>query len=417
MLSSVFQNLVGRESLIAAEDTWALLAIMCLGVAFSIYLEQKYNWASKVSGAILALIIAMVLANLSIIPIHSVLYDDIVWGMIVPMGIPLLLLQCNLSRVWRDTGKMLIVFLIGAVGTVCGAIIAFFALRGPFGDASGLAKVASMMTGSYIGGGVNFAAMASQYAAGEDLTAAATVADNLLMAAYFFVLIAIPTIKFFLKKFKHPYIDEVEARKASGEGENQAASYWKAKPVALIDIAEALAIAFAIVAISTAIADFFAGLIPTSNFGLALLNGLLGNKYLIMPTLTMLLATIKPEFMGNIGGAQEIGTFLIHIFFAVIGVPASIYLIMTQAPLLLVFCAIIVGMNMIFSFVFGKIFKFNLEEICIASNANVGGPTTAAALAIAKGWQAMVVPALLVGTLGYVIGNYYGIFVGTFLGR
>ena len=100
--------------------------------------------------------------------------------------------------------------------------------------------------------------------------------------------------------------------------------------------------AFAIVAISTAIADFFAGLIPTSNFGLALLNGLLGNKYLIMPTLTMLLATIKPEFMGNIGGAQEIGTFLIHIFFAVIGVPASIYLIVTQAPLLLVFCAIIV---------------------------------------------------------------------------
>lgn len=36
---------------------------------------------------------------------------------------------------------------------------------------------------------------------------------------------------------------------------------------------------------------------------------------------------------------------------------------------------------------------------------------------IAKGWQAMVVPALLVGTLGYVIGNYYGIFIGTFLGR
>ena len=242
-------------------------------------------------------------------------------------------------------------------------------------------------------------AMSDAFGASGDMVSSSVVADNLLMALYFFVLIAIPTIKFFLKKFKHPYIDEVEARKASGESENQAASYWKAKPVALIDIAEALAIAFA------------------SNFGLSLLNGLLGNKYLIMPTLTMLLATIKPEFMGNIGGAQEIGTFLIHIFFAVIGVPASIYLIVTQAPLLLVFCAIIVGMNMIVSFVFGKIFKFNLEEICIASNANIGGPTTAAALAIAKGWQAMVVPALLVGTLGYVIGNYYGIFIGTFLGR
>lgn len=296
---------------------------------------------------------------------------------------------------------------------------AYIRTLGPDGmkQIADLHKIAAMMVGSYTGGSVNMVAMSDAFGASGDMVSSSVVADNLLMALYFFVLIAIPTIKFFLKKFKHPYIDEVEARKASGESENQAASYWKAKPVALIDIAEALAIAFAIVAISTAIADFFAGLIPTSNFGLSLLNGLLGNKYLIMPTLTMLLATIKPEFMGNIGGAQEIGTFLIHIFFAVIGVPASIYLIVTQAPLLLVFCAIIVGMNMIVSFVFGKIFKFNLEEICIASNANIGGPTTAAALAIAKGWQAMVVPALLVGTLGYVIGNYYGIFIGTFLGR
>ena len=52
----------------------------------------------------------------------------------------------------------------------------------------------------------------------------------------------------------------------------------------------------------------------------------------------------------------------------------------------------------------------------VASNANVGGPTTSAAMAIAKGWTALVGPALLVGTLGYVLGNYFGIFVGTMLG-
>jgi uncharacterized membrane protein len=80
-----------------------------------------------------------------------------------------------------------------------------------------------------------------------------------------------------------------------------------------------------------------------------------------------------------------------------------------------VFCAIIVGMNMVFSFVLGKIFHFDLEEIAVASNANVGGPTTAAAFAIAKGWSELIIPAILVGTFGYVIGNYYGIFVGTFL--
>jgi uncharacterized membrane protein len=70
---------------------------------------------------------------------------------------------------------------------------------------------------------------------------------------------------------------------------------------------------------------------------------------------------------------------------------------------------------MLFSFGFGKLFKFNLEEIILASNANIGGPTTAAAMGIAKGWDKLIVPILLVGTLGYVIGNYFGIFMGTFL--
>lgn len=49
MLNSVFMNLLGRESLIAADNTWGLLGVMCLAVAFSIFLEQKYKWASKCS--------------------------------------------------------------------------------------------------------------------------------------------------------------------------------------------------------------------------------------------------------------------------------------------------------------------------------------------------------------------------------
>ena len=158
-MTGLWMGLVGRESLIAADDMWGLLVVMTVGVFFSIWLEQKYTWASKVSGAIIALIIAMVLANLGVIPTSCVLYDDIVWGVIVPLGIPMLLLQCNMKKIWAETGRMLVIFLIGAVGTVCGAYLAYFLLKGPYGNAQDLARVASMMTGSYIGGGVNFAAM------------------------------------------------------------------------------------------------------------------------------------------------------------------------------------------------------------------------------------------------------------------
>lgn len=142
---------------------------------------------------------------------------------------------------------------------------------------------------------------------------------------------------------------------------------------------------------------------------------MLGSKYLIITTITVILATLFPKRLGNPPGSQEIGTYLIHIFFAVIGVPASIYMIVTKAPILLLFCAIIVSINMVVTLLSGKLLKFSLEEIIISSNANIGGPTTAAAMAIAKGWNGLIFPAILVGTLGYVLGNYYGIFAGTIL--
>ena len=72
--------------------------------------------------------------------------------------------------------------------------------------------------------------------------------------------------------------------------------------------------------------------------------------------------------------------------------------------------------NMIFCFVSAKLFKFNLEDAIIASNANIGGPTTAAGMAISQGWSALVGPVMLVGTFGYVIGTYLGILVGGILG-
>lgn len=411
LLKNVYEEGKKMTSLISADNTWVLFAIFVVIAAAAIWMEQNLAWASKVTGCVIALIGAMILSNVGIIPTDAPAYD-FVWSYVVPLAIPMLLLKANVKKIWKESGRLLVIYLISGLGTLCGGFLAYSLLKNQIAD---LAKAACMMVGTYTGGSVNLVAMADASGASGDLVSTSVVADNLLMALYFFVLIAIPGIKFFLKSFGHPLIDEIEAKKASGEDASGAATFWTAKPVALKDIAFAFALSFAVVAVSTEIAGFFANVIPTTNFVMTLLNELIGNKYLIITTITMLLATFLPNQIGNIAGAQEIGSFMIHIFFAVIGVPAFIYLIVTQVPLLLAFCAIIVITNMVISFVFGKILKFNLEEIIIASNANIGGPTTAAALAIAKGWQALVVPALLVGTLGYVVGNYYGIFLFTFL--
>ena len=415
-MSSFWMGVVGRESLIAADDTWGLLAVMAIGVFFAILLEQKYTWASKVSGCIIALVTAMVLANLGIIPTSSVLYDDVAWGIIVPLGIPMLLLRCDLKKIWAETGRMLVIFLVGSVGTVLGAYLAYFLLKGPYGNAGDLARVASMMTGTYTGGSVNLAAMASQYAAGEDVTAAAIVADNLTMALYFFVLIFFAGCSWFRSRFSHPLIDQIESGEAeAGDEKTLAAAFWSRKDISLKDIAANIAYSAAVVWISRLIAGVFSCLEPDG----LLMNFVVkffGSQYVWITTISVLVATSMAERVREIHGSQEIGTFCIYMFLFVIGVPANIYTVITKSPLLLVLTVIMVFMNMLFCFGAARILKFNLEDAIIASNANIGGPTTAAGMAISQGWVDLVGPSMLIGTFGYVIGNYLGTIVAVSLG-
>ena len=402
------------DTLIHPENTWVLMSVMMAAVAASIYLEQRYAWASRLSGAVIALLIALALVNTGIIPAHAVLYDDIVWGYVVPLAIPLLLLQTNIRRIWRETGRLLAIFLIGSVGTVAGAVIGCVLLRTSI---DGLPQVAAMMTGSYIGGGVNFTALADAFKVSGTLVSSTIVADNLNMALYFLILLGIAGNSFFRRFYPHPLIDEVEQSGVSEEGKTLAASYWGRKDVSLRDIAMCVTYAVVVVTISKFLGATLSALVPPDGSWLSKMGGtFLGSQYVWITLISMIFASVFEKQANSMNGAQEIGTFFIYMFFFVIGVPASIMEILTNAPMLFVFCFIMVVVTMLFCLIGGKILNFALEDILVASNANIGGPTTAAGLAISQGWTKLVGPAMLVGTFGYAIGTYIGIIVGSILG-
>ncbi len=401
------------NTLIAADNNWALLSILFLSAFLAIYLEQKYKWAARLTGAVITLIIAVLLTNFGVIPTSAPVFDDIVWGYAVPLAIPLLLLEANVVRIWRETGKLLIIFLIGAVGTFAGALVGTALLSGLI---EGLPGVAAMMTGSYIGGGVNFTAIADAFRVSGGLISAATVADNLNMAVYLMILLAIASSAFFKKHYTHPHIDEVEKRGADKNGETIAAGYWERHDISLKDIAASLAYAAIVVTVSKLIAGFLSGIIPESNGFLKMLNTFFGSQYVWITNVSMVFASLFESTAREMHGAKEVGTWLIYLFYFVIGVPASIIMIIRNAPLLLLFCFILVVFNMAFCFGFGKLLRFDLEDIILASNANIGGPTTAAGMAISMGWTRLVGPCMLVGTFGYVIGTWLGIIIGSILG-
>jgi uncharacterized membrane protein len=400
-----------EQTLIKADEYITLWGIIVVWASVSIILEQRYSWAAKISGAIVALIGAIILSNTGVIPTASPVYDA-VWTFIIPLAIPLLLFHVNFKKIWQESGRLLILFLISSIGTVAGVIISFFLLKDHIPV---LDKIGAMLSASYVGGGVNFAAMAAKFEAPGEMVSSAVVADNLMMAIYFIVLMMIPAMSFFRRRFNAPHVEKVESGRMKEEGKPLAESFWERKDISLKDIALSVGTAFLLVMVSFKIAEFLDGVIPSgdeTSFFLNLLNGLFGDQYLMLTTLTFLALALFPKYFESINGSQEIGTFLIYLFFVVIGIPASIPLIVQNAPLLLVFVFIIVVVNMAVSLTAGKLLKYDLEEILLASNANVGGPTTAAAMAIAKGWKDLIGPILVVGTLGYIIGNYIGTTLG-----
>ena len=130
------------NSFISPDNTWVLWTILIGIAAISIVLEQKYKWAARITGAIIALIGAILLANLKIIPTESLVYDT-VWDYVVPIAIPLLLLKADLRKIRKESGKMFGVFHISALGTIIGTFISAFLFASVIHY---VAEIAGMMT-------------------------------------------------------------------------------------------------------------------------------------------------------------------------------------------------------------------------------------------------------------------------------
>ena len=211
-------------------------------------------------------------------------------------------------------------------------------------------------------------------------------------------------------------VDDVEKAGTGKDGTTLAAGYWERHDISLKDIAASLAYAALVVTVSKLIAGFLSGIIPDSNGFMKMLNTFFGSQYVWITNVSMVFASFFEDKAKEMHGAKEVGTWLIYLFYFVIGVPASIVMIIRNAPLLLLFCFILVVFNMAFCFGFGKLLRIDLEDIILASNANIGGPTTAAGMAISMGWTKLVGPCMLVGTFGYVIGTWLGIIIGSILG-
>jgi uncharacterized membrane protein len=69
---------------------------------------------------------------------------------------------------------------------------------------------------------------------------------------------------------------------------------------------------------------------------------------------------------------------------------------------------VVVGVHGLVVFGIGRLARMDVGTLAVASQAAVGGPSSALAVAVSREWKGLVLPGIIVGLLGYALGNYLG---------
>ncbi len=389
------------SSVISPENHLVLWAILLSCSAFGIYGEKK-GWFGKIAGVIFTITLVAILAMLHIIPSASdeniqVPVYRIVFQFLTPMAIPLLLFNADVIRIIKESGRLLILFLLGAAGIVLGAIISFFIVKiGPEAY-----KVAGVWIATLVGGSVNFVATAQTLKfSTSDLFTTAIAVDNFAVYFYILFLFLLPSIKLLNKFFPEYKEDSFKEKLENSKNDNE-----KAK-TDLASVTYVLTIAAVITAIGNWIDTLFQEYFKLK-FNLNLL---------IITLLITTMATIFNKVMKKYEEiAYSIGMSLLYIFLAVVGAASNPKDVLLAGPGVLLFAMLTLIIQFLMLLVVGKIMKFSLKEIAVASCANVAGPMLSGPMAATFEMKQMVTPAILVGILGYVIGTFLGVSVGLWL--
>ena len=369
------------------ENPIYVLVVLCLMVILADYIS-KTKIGKKFGAALLVILFTAVVANLGLIPSASnsiPLYDGI-FTYLAPISIFYLLLGVNLNSIKKAGAPMIILFLIGSLATTLGILFSWYLIspQDVLGEDGKI--IAGMLTGTYTGGSVNFNAIALEYDFQDrGILYAGTIAvDNVITTLWIIVTLSFPAILRTFWKDKKVKTSTPTLDAEDKEQLNFNSLIWLLfLGVFAYYIAELITILFP--------------QIPS---------------ILTLSTIGVLLA--QTRFVQDLKGSHFLGLYLVYIFLAVIGAYCEISSVIELKEVgltLLLFASIAVFLHGILVILLGSLIYRDWEMISIISQANIGGGTTAIALAETFDRNELILPAILVGTLGNALGTYLGFLV------
>jgi len=379
----------------------------CTATCGAIYWSTRQSWARKffnvVPAILLVCYIPAICTNLGIIPAQSPAYE---WmrDYLLPFCLFLLMITTDVSTALLVGKKAIVLMLFGSLGIVLGGPIAFMIFQDwlPPETWKGVAAI----SGSWIGGGANFAAIKESVQAPDGIAGAAIIVDATVSFTWLGVLIYLAKFPHLLDRFYHSdssMIEELDERL-------QKVQESESRPPQPVDII--LIIALGLVG-SVLCSELAAWIYPIINPHIEAISHNLASVFSQFTWVIILVSTIgligsftQARKLDTVGGST-FGYAALYIFFTSLGAQADLASIMTM-PVFALVGIMWLFIHVCFLLLGGYLLKAPMFMIAIGSEANMGGVATAPVVASAY-YKSMAPVGLLLGIFGGLIGTYCGL--------
>lgn len=388
------------------QEPMAIFAF-CASTCAAVFWASKQPWAQRFFSIIPYIVLIYYLPTFAttfgVIPSTSPVYN---WmrDYLLPFSLFILMVTADIPAIVKIGRKAVVMMLFGTAGVVIGGPLTLLIFnRWVSPDTwKGLAA----LSGSWIGGGGNFAAIKESVGAPDSIIGPIIIVDTAVGYTWMGILL-------FLANYQKIFDRWNGAQSTVLEDLNRRLKDFqesKMKPITLTDAFYVIAIGFlgAVVCknlgawVHTVTHPVMAARVPQlasifSNF----------TWMVILLTTVGIVLSFSPLRSIETAGASKLGYAALYLFLTSIGAKADLAGIFA-APVLMLIGTVWILFHVCFLFLGARLTKAPMFLVAVGSQANIGGAASAPVVAAAY-YEAMAPVGLLMGVLGYLLGNYAGL--------
>ena len=361
-----------------------------------IYLDNKYVLVNRIGAVVICYGMGLLIGNVGLLPDGLAEFQENIYSICVILAIPLLLFSLDIRKWISMAGKTMLSLVLGIVSVIITVKIGYFLYRDVIPD---VWKVSGVLVGFYSGGAPNAAAISLALEM-EPEVFILTQTYDLVVGAFTLLFLMTVAQRFFLL-FMRPYkpVDQKENGDIKESYHDKYESYVGIFSRRVFPpLMAAVGLSVLILGISAGISQLFFKELNTALVILGITT--LGIAASFIPRVKR----IEKSFQG--------GIYLILVFCLVFASMADISMFSMESLPLLVYVLLAVPGALLLHGILSRIFRVDVDNFLIISVALSMSPPFVPVVASSLKNREIILPGLIIGLVGYAVGNYLGILVG-----